>query len=323
MESMQKDLVSIIVPVYNVEKYLKQCIDSIINQTYINTEIILIDDGSTDNSGKICDDYAKKDNRIKVIHKKNEGISATRNRGIDEAYGEYISFVDSDDYIDKDMISILCEDIENNNADIAVCDYYVQEDTKQIKKIKKDDIHNVKTLLPSEALKKCFQKEFEFYLWNKMFKKTLFNGIKFPNGKNSEERYTLPKLIDNSKKIIFDSEKLYYYRIRKDSIIHSNDKINCDALDADNYLVQYIEKNHKEIENEAKKSLINTNLAIYNKIYLNKKNDLKTIQLICNNIKKNYTKSIKKSENAKFNIKIVLFLKMRKVYNIMIAIKKT
>ena len=313
-------MVSIIVPVYNVEKYLEQCINSIINQTYKNIEIILIDDGSTDNSGIICDEYAKKDNRIKVIHKDNEGISATRNRGIDESSGKYISFVDSDDYIEKNMIEILYKDIEKENADIAVCNYIIVKDKNNIKK-DKNNSYNVIILSQNDALRMCFCNEFEFYLWNKIFKKTLFNEIKFPKGKNSEERYTLPKLIDNSKKIIYDNRKLYYYRIRKNSIIHSNEKINYDAIEADSYLLEYMKVNHKNLENISMESFINTNFAIYNKMYIMKCKDKNKYKLITKNIKENYTKEIKKSLKNKLKIKITLFLRMRCIYNMLLKIK--
>ena len=116
---MVTDLITIVVPVYNVEKYLRKCIDSILNQTYKNLEIILVDDGSPDNCGQICDEYAKKDNRIKVIHKENGGVSQARNVGIDNSNGEFIAFVDPDDYIEKEMLYKLKNNIEN--VDLSGC----------------------------------------------------------------------------------------------------------------------------------------------------------------------------------------------------------
>ena len=118
---MTKELISIIVPVYNVEKYLKKCVDSIVNQTYKNLEIILVDDGATDNSGKICDELVELDNRIKVYHKKNGGLSDARNYGVERATGDYIGFVDSDDYIDAEMYEKLYEAIKKENVDVAEC----------------------------------------------------------------------------------------------------------------------------------------------------------------------------------------------------------
>lgn len=115
--------ISVIVPVYNVEKYLDKCVQSILNQTYENIELVLIDDGSTDGSSKICDKYGKIDSRVKVIHKENGGLSSARNRGIDEAVGKFITFIDSDDYIHHQMLEILYEGIIKNKSDISICEY--------------------------------------------------------------------------------------------------------------------------------------------------------------------------------------------------------
>ena len=135
----KNNLISIIVPIYNVEKYLKKCIDSIINQTYKNLEIILVDDGSPDNCGKICDEYAKKDNRIKVIHKENGGVSSARNVGVENATGEYIGFVDSDDYIEKDMYEVLINNLKKENADISIISNYEVYKNKIIENKKKEN----------------------------------------------------------------------------------------------------------------------------------------------------------------------------------------
>ena len=134
-----ENLISVIVPVYNVEKYLDKCINSLINQSYNNLEIILIDDGSTDNCGEICDKYALKDNRIKVIHKKNEGLSAARNLGISISKGDYIIFIDSDDWVDKEILLKLLNLIKKYNSDIAVCDYLLTYDENEY--IEKEEIY--------------------------------------------------------------------------------------------------------------------------------------------------------------------------------------
>ena len=120
------DKISVVVPVYNVEKYLRKCIDSIINQTYKNLEIILVDDGSPDKCGEICDEYAKKDNRVKVIHKKNAGVSSARNDGIDNATGEYIIFVDSDDWLEDNAIEIMVDKLNEYDYDCVFCNFYMK-----------------------------------------------------------------------------------------------------------------------------------------------------------------------------------------------------
>jgi len=164
-----KHLITVIIPVYNVEKYLNRCIESIINQTYKNLEIILVDDGSTDNSGKICDEYALKDNRIKVIHKQNGGVSSARNKGLEVATGEYIGFVDSDDYIEKDMYEYLYNGCVFFNAQISSCSTLFEgkviDKQKREFYIQKDFIENFNT--------------FPCSVWNRLFKKDLIYGLRF------------------------------------------------------------------------------------------------------------------------------------------------
>ena len=146
----KKDLISVVIPVYNTEKYLKECIDSVINQSYNNLEIILVDDGSTDNSLEICNKYADMDKRIKVIHKNNGGLSDARNVGIENANGKYITFVDSDDFIENDMYELLYNDVCENNAEIAGCDYYL---FNSLSTSKSDNITEKKCVLnPEQAL---------------------------------------------------------------------------------------------------------------------------------------------------------------------------
>ena len=140
----ESPLISVIVPVYNVEEYLTQCIESIINQTYTNLEIILVDDGSTDQSGKICDEYAIKDDRIQVIHKENRGVGSARNVGLDTSKGEYVSFVDSDDYVDKNYIKILLKQMLEHNVQVSICNLAIT-DKKNTTIRYKDKINGVIT----------------------------------------------------------------------------------------------------------------------------------------------------------------------------------
>ena len=178
-------LVSIIVPVYNVEKYLSKCIDSILAQTYKNLEIILVDDGSKDNSGTICDEYSKKDKRIKIIHKPNGGISDVRNHGLKIATGDYIGFVDSDDYIAEDMFETLVSLLEKNDADISIVSFYEYYNGKLIG-VRENE--NVEIMNKVEAIKELLiDRKIQSYTWNKLFKKELFDGLQFPVGKNFED----------------------------------------------------------------------------------------------------------------------------------------
>ena len=156
---MSKPLLSIIVPVYNVEKYIERCIKSILNQSFTNFELILVDDGSPDNCGKICDEYKKKDSRIKVIHKKNGGLSDARNAGIERAKGEYIAFVDSDDFINKYMYEILYKNAKKWDADISICNFKMVCENDRIDEDISVICEDAKVYGRNEALNKLYSNE--------------------------------------------------------------------------------------------------------------------------------------------------------------------
>lgn len=214
-------LVSVVVPVYNVEAYLNQCISSICSQSYKNLQIILVDDGSMDSSGKICDERAVCDSRIQVIHKTNGGLSDARNAGIAAAEGKYICFIDSDDYIDTDMIGILLNECEENGSDIAMCEYRDVYDGKWF------CAHNDKnqdTCIMSgrEAFKQFLLEERRGFVvaWNKLYRVSLFreNNITYPMGMIHEDCYTTYKLYLASAKVSYIDRPLYFYRHREGSI---------------------------------------------------------------------------------------------------------
>ena len=214
-------IISIIVPIYNVEKYLPQCLDSIINQTYKNLEIILIDDGSTDNSGKICDKYKLLDNRIIVIHKSNGGLSDARNTGIKIATGDYISFVDSDDFIDKNMYTILFQKINTTNADIIWYNHYNYQSSNEISK-SSIFVQEKQYLLPKDNYKFQYDLLNKYHLigycWNKLYKKSIFNSILFPYNRKCEDGFILISLLNKANNIICIPNTLYYYRNTPNSL---------------------------------------------------------------------------------------------------------
>ena len=208
--------ISVIVPVYNVEQYLERCIDSIINQTYTNLEIILVNDGSTDNSGKLCDELAKKDERIRVIHKENGGLSDARNRGIDEAESDLVGFIDSDDYIDSDMYEVLLKNLNNTDADLSMCALYdVYNNTPEAQVTNKETWE----LSSEQAIKMVMEaKILSVTAVNKLYRKSLFSDLKFEVGKIAEDAFIMIKLLDKCKKIVATNEKKYYYVHRENSI---------------------------------------------------------------------------------------------------------
>lgn len=214
------NLISIIVPVYNVETYLVECIKSLINQTYVNIEIILVDDGSTDNSGEICDKFAIQDKRIRVIHKKNGGLSDARNYGIKAAIGEWILFVDSDDFIRKDCCEILIKNANELSAEIVV-----GREKKFIDgcECKISGLSGIQYILDSDkALEYYFYRKYAGYACGKLFKRNVIGNISFPEGKVFEDSFVLFLFLERAHKVIVLKDELYFYRQRKYSIINSS-----------------------------------------------------------------------------------------------------
>lgn len=212
------DKISIVVPIYNVEKYLRKCIESILKQTYYNLEIILVDDGSTDSSGEICDEYKNKDSRIIVIHQKNKGMSSARNSGIKCATGKYIGFIDSDDYIEKDMYEILLKNIIDYSADIAICGFAFVENNKVVPKEFTGDINVLDRQTALEELIK--DRKIQSYVWNKLYKREIWNNITFKSGVAFEDLDIMYKLFKKAKKIAIVDSLKYFYVQRSNSIMH-------------------------------------------------------------------------------------------------------
>lgn len=227
--------ISVIVPVYNVEKYLNKCIESILNQTFKDFELILVDDGSPDNCGTICDEYALKDNRIKVIHKENGGLSDARNAGINISQGEYIMFVDSDDYITEQMIEILYNAIISDNSDIALCGLdLVDECGNSINDKKNKSCVEYACISQHEALDRLCKDEAGYVVaCGKLYKKSIFDDIRFPKGKLNEDAFVTYRIYEKCQKISCVSKLMYKYVQRNGSIMNSVATIrNLDAVEA-------------------------------------------------------------------------------------------
>ena len=274
--SQEKSLISIIIPVYKVEKYLEKCIQSLINQTYENLQIILVDDGSPDNCGKICDEYAKKDHRIEVIHKSNGGLSDARNKGLEIAKGEYIGFIDSDDYIESDMYEVLYNLLKQYNADVSICNFYT---VSQGKIAIKNAENGIKEYNRIEILKEVLlDNNIQSYAWNKLYKKELFDEIKYPVGKKYEDIGTTFYLLEKCNKVVVTGKPEYYYINRQDSIVNNvTETTITDYIELIMQRYDYIEENIKE-------------LSSYNKDYL--KRILKTAEQDIKNLNEvgDYTK---------------------------------
>lgn len=215
-EVKRAELISIIVPVYNVRPYVEKCIESLIGQTYHNLEILLVDDGSTDGSGQICDRYARADGRIRVLHKDNGGLSDARNYAIDRAGGSLLAFVDGDDWIHPQMYELMLDVMESREADVVACQFE-QRDEDFAKQRYVSDQLNEKILSGAEALS-----DIEIPLvvaWNKLYKKGVFDKIRYPKGKLHEDEYVIHKIFYQCRKIAVIDKPLYFYTIRQDSIV--------------------------------------------------------------------------------------------------------
>ena len=220
MEISEAPLISVIVPVYNVELYLRKCLDSIVGQSYRDIEILIIDDGSTDGSGSICDEYAEKDERIRVFHSENRGLSSARNLGLDEATGDWIGFVDSDDRIEPDMYEVLIDKALETKADVVECGYYIDY-------VSKTENYSAGkcTISGSESVEALIRGEIKTRVWNKVYRSSLFNKTRFPDGRCYEDIATTHKLVRYS--IVTGVPEFFYHYIQRgNSISQSHDKQN-------------------------------------------------------------------------------------------------
>lgn len=245
-ESVMSKIISVIVPVYKVEKYLERCIDSILNQTYHNLQIILIDDGSPDDCGRICDEYAKRDARIEVIHKSNGGQAAARNDGLAIAKGDYVGFVDSDDYIEPNMYEEMLYKIQENQADICVCSRYVESENGKMdsyvsKKARETLMDNIQALKHIIAFS-----DFDMAVWDKLYKADILSELRFPAGKINEDYYFITEAFERSKKIVYIPIPFYHY-IQRIGSTTRNSVMDKSIVQASEYLYEFFRKKHPEI----------------------------------------------------------------------------
>ena len=235
-------VISVIIPVYKVEDYLNQCIESIINQSYPELEIILVDDGSPDKCPEMCDLWEKRDPRIRVIHKNNGGLSDARNKGLDICTGDYISFVDSDDWIHPQMLGRMARQLEVENADLCACNIVsVYPERQAVWGAKRTVVGNAETmlnLLYSDS-------QFPVCAWNKLYRKELWKDLRFPIGKICEDAFLMCQILHRSRIIVQNTDPLSFYRIRPNSIMTSSFQLQrMDEEEAWRFNCQFIKKNY-------------------------------------------------------------------------------
>lgn len=255
-------MVSIIIPVYNVEKYLPRCIESVLSQTYSFIEVILVDDGSTDNSGKICDRIALINPEVKVIHKENGGLSSARNTGIEIAKGEAIFFLDSDDYLSHDCIEKCVQIMDKTNSDISIIQMmYISEETNN--EIKGITGYEEEILSASEAIEaSLYQIKFSCCAPAKLYRRKVIGNIRFPVGRLSEDLATCHLFLNNANKIVYINNTGYYYRQHTESIMHTFNIKRMDALVWAKEILNFCKVNYPYIEKAALCRIFNISIHL-------------------------------------------------------------
>ncbi len=300
-------MISIIIPVYNVSKYLDKCLQSVVSQTYSNIQIILVNDGSTDNSGEICERWKKKDNRIEVIHKKNGGLSNARNVGIEKAQGKYLMFVDSDDIISIDLCEMLHSYLLGNSADLAICDTYHIFSNDSFT-FQKDDKVKMYCFNRNEAICNLwYQKSFLPSAWGKLYKKELFEQIRFTEGIIFEDIDIMHEIFYLCNRIVYIDVKAYGYVHHENSITTKKytqkDNVILDICDKIN---QFASDKDISLQNAAKSYNVTGAL----RVYLNAPNTPEYKEAIekAKRIIKKYGKDVLKDPNIRKKNKYALYL---------------
>lgn len=245
--------ISIVIPIYNMEQYIGRCIESVLCQTYNNIEVCLVNDGSTDSSLMLCEKYAKKEKRIKVVSKENGGLSSARNAGLKIATGDYIMFIDPDDYVAKNYCILAIENIEKYDADISFFSYFQDDSGKKSKK----QLHYKNGIISKrEAFSICVN---DSHPWNKIYKKSLFKNIEFPVNRNFEDDATLYRLIDKGMRFSYFNDATYYYTTRRGSISQTKNNKNIrDAFIVNLERFNYMKRKYGDISNLFINPLVNS-----------------------------------------------------------------
>ncbi len=291
-----EDLISVIVPIYKVEKYLNKCIDSIINQTYKNLEIILVDDGSPDNCPQMCDEYVKKDSRIKVIHKKNGGLSDARNRGLQIATGEYIYFIDSDDWIYSEALEKMLQALKENQADMCICQYYTVDLNGSQKRSYPSQNNKVEIFSQEEVLDLLLEDyKITNHIWRKLYKHSKIPNNIFPKNKNFEDIFVMHKLFMQCSKIVYIDDAYYYYRINNNGIVKTiNVKNSMDHLNGSILSCFEISEKYPKLKLKAHTKLFETCIGIYSESFtINTEKISYLLQVIVDTVSKLDTDIIK------------------------------
>lgn len=244
--------ISIVVPIYKVEQYLRRCLDSLVSQTYKNIEVILVDDESPDGSGQICEEYASKYSYFRVIHQKNMGLSGARNSGTKIATGDYVTYVDSDDFVTPKYVEYLVNLIELYDAEVSIAAFFYQYEDKPLKECKREDFSEC--LTPVQTLRRMnYNKGLSVTAWAKMYKRELVLRYPYPVGRIYEDVATTYKIIGDCKRVAYGNQQIYYWIQRMDSIMHASfSEKQYDGLLSASEQLQYVKEKFPEAEDAAK-----------------------------------------------------------------------
>lgn len=317
---LKKDYkISVIVPVYNVENYLTECVDSILNQTYNNYEILLIDDGSIDNSSQICDAYVERNEKIKVIHTENKGLSAARNLGTEKVQGDYIFYLDSDDYIENNLLERMLKIVDQYNVDIVCGNFKYMYPDRTVIAINAEKEYEV--LDSYEAMRELIKgKKIQNFAWGKLIKKEIAQSNKFPAGKLFEDMYWTHYIIDQAEKVAIDYQSFVYYRQRENSISYSFNVKSLDQLDGMIQRKEFIEEKYPEFIENYKKIMVKNslNLAWYTVRYLKGKEQKRAVS----KLRYFYSKIDYNQDNNKESKLISAFCSSLTKYKIKVVVDK-
>lgn len=296
------ELITVVLPIYNVSAYLKRCIESVIHQTYENLDIILVDDGSTDDSGIICDEYASIDSRITVVHKENGGLSDARNKGIELAKGQFITFIDSDDYIDDDYVEYLYNLIKRYNTRMSICSHTIVYDNGTIlnKETGEEDVLSSERVL--ERI--LYDEDIDLSTWAKLYDISLFKSIKFPVGRLYEDAATTYKLVHECNYIAIGLKSKLYYMIRNNSITNVTfSKKKLDLITSTKEMTDFVKCHYPQLSNAANRRLIYAYLSTLSQLANSSIKDKNVENLLMNYIK-TYGNDVLMDKRSKMRDKI-------------------
>ncbi len=259
---MSGPLISLIIPVYNVQDYLEECLDSVLLQDYGNFEVVVVNDGSTDNSREILENYERRDSRIRVIDQRNKGLAGARNTSVATACGDYIAFVDSDDYVTPEYLSAMAANAITHDADVSICGRAIDSNGYCVHHVRSG--FSGRPLGPAEAFRALNSySSFDMSMCGKLFKADLFEGIEFPEGKNSEDQFVCYRLLLKANRAYYEDKPFYVYRHREGSISRGS-RVNVFPIEASHEQLRYIEALYPDLIYAAETSCFFSQVAVYN-----------------------------------------------------------